>query len=75
MKRHQVEQGFVLGIGFLLGVALAVCIAPGDVFLWVLMGVVLGLFCREHFVRDWGGEMFGWFAHPHDRPPKVPLGR
>lgn len=75
MKRHHIEQAVVLAVGFVLGVALAIFIAPGDVFLWVLMGIVLGIFCREYFMRDWGGEMFGWFPRRRAHSRKTPVGR
>ena len=56
---HQVEQALVLTLGFVLGAALAVCIAPGDVLLWLAAGVVLSIFSRAFFIGDLGGE-FVW---------------
>ena len=56
---HQVEQAVVLIVGFILGTALAVCIAPGDVLLWLAAGVVLSIFSRAFFIGDLGGE-FVW---------------
>lgn len=72
MSRHRVERALVLAFGFLLGAGLAISIAPGDVVLWIVAGVFLGLFCHEQFVRSCGGELPWW--HPHRRPPKSRLG-
>jgi hypothetical protein len=72
MNIHRVERAVVEAVGFLLGAALAVCIAPGDVLLWVLAGLVLAVFCREHFVRNCGDDFVWWFAHHPEAPPKPP---
>ena len=74
MTRYRIEQGVVLAVAFLLGAGLAMCIAPGDRLLWVLVGIVLGLFCREHFIREWTGDFFGWIPHHHDHRPDTSIG-
>jgi hypothetical protein len=68
MLRHRIEQGIVLALGFLLGAGLAICVTPGDYILCVLAGVALSLFCREHFLRSYGGELFWRSPHHHNRP-------
>jgi hypothetical protein len=65
MTRHRIEQAAVTVAGFFLGAALAMGIAPGDVFMWVVVGIVLGLFCRAFFIRDLGGELFWPMHHTH----------
>ncbi len=75
MKRYRIEQAFVSTAAFVLGAALAMCIAPGDIVLWLLAGVLLAVFCREHFVRNCAGEIF-WWPHPRrTRPPHPPVDR
>jgi hypothetical protein len=54
---HQVEQAVVMVFGFCLGVSLAMCVAAGDVLLWVATGIVLSIFSRAFFIRDLGGEL------------------
>jgi hypothetical protein len=56
MTKYQVEHTGVLVVGFLAGAALAMCIAPGDIFLWVVTGIVLGLFSRAFFASNFGGQ-------------------
>lgn len=63
MNRYRIERALVLTIGFVLGVGLAVCIAPGDVLLWVLAGAFLGLFCHEQFINEFRGELFWRRSH------------
>ena len=62
MTRHRIEQAVVIGLGFLAGAILAVCITPGDVFLWVLAGIVLAIFSRAFFICDFGGDFLWPFA-------------
>jgi len=57
MRRHRVERSIVMGLGFLAGVALAVSITPGDIFLWVATGFVLGLFGHALFDTSYRGEL------------------
>jgi hypothetical protein len=72
MRRYRIEQTFVSVVAFLLGVGLAICVAPGDVLLWLLAGAVLAVFCREHFVRNCAGELF-WWPHREHHSRKRPL--
>ena len=75
MLKFRIEQAAVGGVAFLLGAGVAMCIVPGDRLLWVIAGVLLGLFCREHFIRDWAGDFFGWIPHHHDRTKPNAVGR
>jgi hypothetical protein len=63
MSIHQIERAAVLMLGFVAGALLAMCIAPGDIFLWVATGIVLGLFCRAFFVNSFGEAWLWPFAH------------
>jgi hypothetical protein len=47
---------------FLVGVALAMCIAPGDIVLVLMAGIVLGFFARGFLDQNLGGEFFWPFA-------------
>ena len=58
MDRHFAERVVVTAFGFCVGASLAVLIAPGDIVLWVLTGIVLGLFARSFFARNLGGDLF-----------------
>lgn len=62
MSMHQIERTVVLGLGFAVGAGLAICIAPGDIFLWVATGIVLGLFARAFFVNSFGDDFVWPFA-------------
>ena len=74
MSRYRIERATVLALGFLVGAALAICIAPGDVLLWIVAGAFLSFFCHEQFVKSWGGELLWWHPHRRRHPPKTPLG-
>ncbi len=74
MRRYRIERATVLALGFLAGAGLAVCIAPGDVVLWIVAGAFLSLFCHEQCVRNYGGELLWWHPHRRHHPPKTPLG-
>jgi hypothetical protein len=74
MSRYRIERATVLALGFLLGAALAICIAPGDVLLWIVAGAFLSLFCHEQFVRSCSGELFWWLPHRRHHRRKTPLG-
>ena len=68
MRTHSADVG-VMVFGFVCGAFLAMFIAPGDVVLWIITGLVLGLFARSFFARSSGGDIF-WpemphFAHKH----------
>ncbi len=62
MTHRQVERAGVLVMGFLAGAALAICIAPGDISLWVVTGVVLALFSRAFFASNFGEQSIWPFA-------------
>ena len=63
MSLYRIERTAVLALGFVGGAVLAMCIAPGDVFLWVATGVVLGLFSRAFFVNSYGEASLWPIAH------------
>ena len=63
MHKHSAEVGLMV-FGFLGGAALAMFIAPGDMILWIIMGVVLSLFTRSFFARSYGGGVY-WPHLPH----------
>ena len=58
MGWYRIEHAVVMALGFLLGVALAMCIAPGDVALMVVAGIVLTIFVRAFLARSYGGDWF-----------------
>ena len=62
MWLYHVEHTFVMLVGFLVGVALAMCIAPGDIVLVLMAGIVLGFFARGFLDQNLGGEFFWPFA-------------
>ena len=62
MTGRQAEHIGVLALGFLAGAALSMCIAPGDVCLWVVTGVVLALFSRAFFSSNFGEQSLWPFA-------------
>ena len=73
MTGRQAEHIGVLVLGFLAGAALSMCIAPGDVCLWVVTGVVLGVSSRAFFVSNFGGQSIwpsaeSWRSHRKKRP-------
>ena len=72
MIRYRVEQVLVSAFGVLLGLGLAMLIVPGDVGLWIVIAILLAVFCRAFFIRGLCGELI-WpsshhFAHK-TRPP------
>ena len=69
MTRYRIEQLLVMAFGFVVGTALAICIAPGDVLLWLLAGIVLSIFSRAFFIRDLAGELL-WPQHQKKRATK-----
>ena len=75
MTRYRIERGLVALAGFCLGASLAMCIAPGDVLLWVAAGVTLTLFAHAFFIRELGGELFWPGVRPHRGSASTPLGR
>ncbi|MEI8374275.1 MAG: hypothetical protein WCJ35_15740 [Planctomycetota bacterium] len=63
MTRYRIEQTLVSAFGVLLGLALAMLIAPGDVGLWVVIAILLAVFCRAFFIRGLYGELLWPVAH------------
>ena len=57
MTRYRIERTVVSLLGFLAGAALAMCVVPGDMLLWVAAGITLALFSHAFFIRDFGGEL------------------
>jgi hypothetical protein len=49
-----IRQAGIMAAGCFIGASLAVAIAPGDVFLWVATGIVLGLFSHFFFAEKSG---------------------
>ncbi len=64
MTRFRVEQAVVSAFGVFLGLALAMLIAPGDISMWVLIAILLAVFCRAFFIRGLYGELL-WPIAPH----------
>ena len=62
MTRFRVEQALVSAVGVLLGLALAMLVVPGDLGLWVIIALILALFCRAFFIRGFCGELV-WPMH------------
>ena len=69
MTRFRIEQAFVAAFGVLLGLLLAMLVAPGDVGLWVVIAVLLAIFCRAFFIRGLYGELI--WPHPHHGAKKI----
>jgi hypothetical protein len=65
MTRYRIEQALVSAFGVLLGLSLAMFIVPGDVGLWVVIALVLALFCRAFFIRGFCGELIWPMPHRH----------
>jgi hypothetical protein len=59
---HRVEHAVVMILGFLVGAVLAMCVAPGDIVLVVVAGIVLGYFAHAFLDQNMGGELFWPFA-------------
>ena len=59
MNRDWLRHALVTFVGFCLGVLLAMCIAPGDRLLWIVVGIVLGIYGLGFFDRVLGGQ-FPW---------------
>jgi hypothetical protein len=65
MTRYRIEQALVSGFGVLLGLALAMFIVPGEIGLWLVIALVLALFCRAFFIRGFCGELLWPMPHRH----------
>ena len=68
MTRFRIEQALVSAFGILLGLSLAMFIAPGEVGLWVVIALFLALFCRAFFSRGFCGELIWPMPHRHGNP-------
>jgi|GEM_PF-3898119 len=55
--RIDITQALILVLGFFTGVALAMLLTPGDVWMWIATGVVLGWFCHLFFSAISGGSI------------------
>jgi hypothetical protein len=75
MTRYRIEQALVSAFGVLLGLALAMLIVPGDVGLWVVIAILLAVFCRAFFIRGLYGELFWPIAHQHAKKAAPPATR
>jgi hypothetical protein len=75
MTRYRIEQALVSAFGVLLGLALAMLIAPGDFGLWVVIAILLAIFCRAFFIRGLYGELLWPVSHHRANkadPPATP---
>jgi hypothetical protein len=74
MWLYRVEHATVMALGFLCGAILAMCVAPGDVLLVLVAGIVLSFFAYRFLDQNLGGELFWPFARTrgkksgHSRP-------
>jgi len=73
MTRHRVEQALIAAFGLLVGLVLAMLIVPGEIGLWIIIAVLLAVFCRAFFIRGLYGELH-WpigrhMAKKANRPP------
>ena len=69
-----IRQAGVMAAGCFVGASLAVAIAPGDVFLWVATGIVLGVF-SHFFFRGQSGGAAHWPFTASDGPHTVRIRR
>ena len=67
MWLYRVEHLVVTVLGFLVGAALAICVAPGDILLILVTGIILGFFARAFLDQNLGGELFWPFARSGDK--------
>ena len=65
-----IRQTGIMVAGSLLGASLAVAIAPGDVFLWVATGIILGLFAH-YFFEERSGRAAHWPFIGNSRPRAI----
>ena len=75
MTRYRIEQALVSAFGVLLGLALAMLIAPGDVRMWIAVAILLAVFCRAFFIRGLYGELLWPVAHHPANKTTPPLVR
>lgn len=62
MWLYRVEHTVVMLLGFLAGAVLAMCVAPGDILLVVVAGIVLSYFAHEFLDQNLGGDLFWPFG-------------
>ncbi len=74
MTRYRIEQALVSAFGILLGLALAMLIAPGDWGLWIVIPLLLAVFCRAFFIRGLYGELL-WPMHHQAKKSNPPATR
>jgi hypothetical protein len=74
VTRYRIEQALVSAFGVLLGLALAMLIAPGDYGMWLLIAIFLGVFCRSFFIRNLYGELL-WPTHHASKKGHSPIAR
>jgi hypothetical protein len=62
MWLYRIEHIVVMMLGFLAGAVLAMGVAPGDILLIVVAGIVLSYFVHAFHDQNLGGELFWPFA-------------
>ncbi len=72
MTRYRIEQALVAAFGLLVGVMLAMLVAPGEFGLWIVIAVLLALFCRAFFIRGLYGELLWPGMHRHAKKVNPP---
>ena len=72
MWLYRVEHAVVMALGFLGGAILAMCVAPGDILLALVAGIVLSFFAFEFLDQNLGGELFWPFARTRGKKPGHP---
>jgi hypothetical protein len=75
MTRYRFEQALVSAFGLVVGLALAMLIAPGDIGLWVVIAILLAIFCRAFFIRGLYGELFWPVSHHRAKKADRPVTR
>ena len=72
MTRFRIEQALVSAFGVLLGLTLAMLIVPGDFGLWIVIAILLAVFCRAFFIRGLYGELVWPVSHHHAKKIVTP---
>ncbi len=75
MTRYRIEQALVSAFGVLLGLVVAMLIAPGEWGLWVAGAILLAVFCRAFFIRGLYGELLWPIAHHSARKADLHITR
>ena len=73
MSRYRFEQALVSAFGVLMGLALAMLVAPGDYGLWIVIAILLAVFCRAFFIRGLCGELLWPVSHHPVKKANPPL--